>query len=590
MCLHERITLYIGIDFGTSTTVIKYRYSGQDERYIQAITDPKDGRRTIPTVVYYPQNEGEPLFGLEAEEKSITQVEPNIQTNFKIHLKNMGSPYFAQSAQVLRDYFNFLFKLIYDSVLHNGNYDDVVVYLSVPAKWTNEARNFMRDEFYNVGFGELNNGDHNVVVEIIDEPTAATYYLLYRESNKLFVNNTIKPGKVSNVLLLDMGAGTSDIVLFQAQIQENESGRALLNDLQNVRKYPRNDNNILCGGSEIDRCLQMYLRDLVLSYADNLGNGWNRMCSIQSVKAWKETMSSDFASSKEANGMPPKLRDILTFRLEENPTTFNNLVTNFKFTESDFINVSKHHWEKLNDLIKGAISEYKEEFGISAADIDIVLLTGGHSSWHFIKDLFNGNGIGGKIGKDNGFTKLAQDPVHRILQGNVPSETVALGMCMQDLGIKIPSIATNNVFIEIIVNDSTTGPIPIIEKGTELPISKDIESPTINLTKTVIESHKFNISLKIYEGTDANPENCSVKTMEFSGDSILKRFFKGLFTLITHLPTWKSYRFKVGMKVEMRKDQCLYFNGKLYVNDKPEAEFTEKDFERPTDENKVDKD
>lgn len=72
----------------------------------------------------------------------------------------------------------------------------------------------------------------------------------------------------------------------------------------------------------------------------------------------------------------------------------------------------------LNELIEHAVSERSVENG---GDVDLVILTGGHSQWYFVKEAL--------VGTNSPLNKIQEEP-YRVVRGPHPQETVARGLAM----------------------------------------------------------------------------------------------------------------------------------------------------------------
>ena len=84
------------------------------------------------------------------------------------------------------------------------------VYVSVPAKWDTDAREVMKRTVKKAGFGE------NIICE--NEPTAAAYTMLHQHLNDFQKTKMLTVQKPMHVFMLDMGAGTTDIVIFRLKV------------------------------------------------------------------------------------------------------------------------------------------------------------------------------------------------------------------------------------------------------------------------------------------------------------------------------------------------------------------------------------
>lgn len=571
--------LIIGIDFGTSTTVVKWRYEGQSRDYIRTLSDPTDPKMTfIPSFIYHREKPSiGTFFGGEAENKFASPRNQGTPCpDFKLGLKHrLDSNEFKVYEQDIRDFFKFLYHQIYDQILRPGDYDNLTIYVSVPAKWSNDSRNFMEAAFKEAGFENLNNNIHKVDIKIVDEPTAAIQCLLGREAQVLMEQGILRPGVKSNVMLLDMGAGTSDIVMFQLLVTDDGTGHVKLESIKNPHTFPQIDKPYLCGGTEIDSLLKTCLYEKIVPHTGDIKD-WDKYCDVRTIKKWKEQiLNQSLIHDGVYKGIPSKLEQFLDIRYN-----LSDFIDSISLSKNTFEEYTSKHWKNLNALINDAVKQYNDKYQVSAKDFDLILLTGGHSTWYCVDNLFNGTGVGvnGEIGKTNGFLKIQENPEQRIIKGNRPSETVAEGLCMQDIGVKIPQTSANNRYIEVRVGDKSSGIVNIVENGESLPIVKTLETEPIVVVNSVSKLHKFEIALNIYEGSVASKENGYTTILRYSGENLLTDLLCLIFR-----GGERTFSFNVEISAEIDEYQKLNLNGRLLVNGDVKNYFTLDDFQRLSD-------
>ena len=98
----------------------------------------------------------------------------------------------------------------YQKLLNDGVFDvadEVKVYVSHPAKWNSYARSLMKRSVANAGFCKEGN------VALKDEPTAAILAVIHEKNMELSKAGMLHEGKKHQAMMIDMGAGTTDIVL-----------------------------------------------------------------------------------------------------------------------------------------------------------------------------------------------------------------------------------------------------------------------------------------------------------------------------------------------------------------------------------------
>ena len=89
-------------------------------------------------------------------------------------------------------------------------------------------------------------------------------------------------------------------------------------------------------------------------------------------------------------------------------------------TRQTFEEKAEAYLKKFPALIRGCIAAS----GVKDADIELVILTGGHSQWYFVKEILTGRlpAVCGSL-----LPQITEDP-NRILSVARPQETVALGL------------------------------------------------------------------------------------------------------------------------------------------------------------------
>lgn len=391
----ERI---IGIDFGTSTSVVKVK-SYKDNEPLGSLNAVDyvhfDNKDSIPTLIYETV-EGKYLIGYEAENAAVKGV---LHQNFKLDLIHTDAEKQKRAVKYTEIFFNSLYEAYNEQKSHFPACDIETTYISYPAKWSSELRNVMISIAAGAGF-------KNVIG--LDEPTAAIHTVMVQEKEKLDLSGRDS----ANLLMIDMGAGTTDLVLCR-YTPHSEKRIEILNT------WPKDDSHCLFGGREVDEVLCDYVQDYLID------------CGLPNTKNFKEKYLDKCKTWKEAN-LSPILREkdgVVRY------CGFIDALLSMLDVDKEFPPLSRHDFE---NRLSGYISQFPKmvddclkDVGFDGALLDYVILTGGHSQWYFTNEILDGTLT--RFGNPN-LPKIKADS-KRIIKLPRPQETVALGLVFQRITI-----------------------------------------------------------------------------------------------------------------------------------------------------------
>lgn len=262
---------YVGIDFGTSTTVVSVIKKDKDGNLCSKalqIAQP-DGRggcseqEIVNSVLAWvqPKNaDGQLLFGKTAYElKSTLKPNKNVFSSFKMDLgldigptypdtvlsKKDGQPYTIETAKdATYCFFKQLKKAIEDAVKKENLPNKIEYAISVPASFLTNQRADLLDAIHKAGISISESC-------LIDEPNAAFLSFFYdniiekrdEELLKLLLAKSI------NILVYDFGAGTCDISILSVTAKN----KTLQSKNIAISKFTA------LGGDNIDRDIAKYL-------------------------------------------------------------------------------------------------------------------------------------------------------------------------------------------------------------------------------------------------------------------------------------------------------------------------------------------
>lgn len=451
----ERLTRYIGIDFGTSTSVVSFK--DYRDGAPAAAEEPKlvvfEGNHpTVPTLVFT-DAEGRRQFGYAAERQA-GRSPRSLAANFKMDLVSDDPARRDRAAELLREFFRYLYRTYQaQRVVPPGAELEERTLVSYPAKWPDQVRAVTLQAAREAGFPNVSG---------MDEPSAALQYLLTMEGRQLaqLVRNEILAENAPlTALLVDMGAGTTDLVLYRFLPGAAEGHEVLAT-------WPPVNSPLTFGGREVDDRLSRHLRELLTRDPDfdlrRLEPAWlARQCT-----PWKELeISPQLAADRAVHGPPEAL--ILSWNGEFPPldrTAFGEILADYLPAFPTLV----------NELLEHAVARGKISGG---EEVDLVILTGGHSQWYFVQEILRGLWVPGlpgspETGSGVRLPKIQAQP-ERVLTTPLPQQTVARGLALAGMPVRIRTVLTNGIWLELSLGLSRIEPFAVGQMGDSLPLERE---------------------------------------------------------------------------------------------------------------------
>ncbi len=413
----KNIERLIGIDFGTSTSIVKCkRYQDGkplgNAHHVESVTfgsgvsDPK----AITLVRINP--DGTASCGIDAEEEIDGS---RVYREFKMELESEDAEIRGRAMELTEEYLKYLYRRYSHQQSDLGEKsDEISTIISFPAKWQKQTREFMVEVARDAGFPN---------VSAMDEPSAALFAVLCRKMDEIKQKNLLKKDKDNLILIIDMGAGTTDLAVCKCSINA-ESDDVRAEDIKNevVVAWPDSSVNLTFGGREIDVRLRSFLVDYLCDCNMPREVSENIVGQSTAVKSWKENT----LSSALGNNSSVKSCSIVSSCLNYFPGVSKKPFP--ELTRESFEELISDKIDDYKALINGCLDKLNED-----DEIDIVILTGGHSSWYFTSEIIEGT----IPGIDHPALKKVRQEKQRVMRLSNPQETVALGMVYSKLPFDI---------------------------------------------------------------------------------------------------------------------------------------------------------
>ena len=391
----------IGIDLGTTNSCVAVMEGGKP-----VVIANSEGMRTTPSVVGFLKT-GERVVGEPAKRQAVTNADKTI-SSIKRH---MGSDYRVEidgkkyspqeiSAMILQ-------KLKSDAEGYLGEKVTEAV-ITVPAYFSDGQRQATKDA------GKIAGLD---VKRIINEPTAAA--LSYGLDNE----------QEQRIMVYDLGGGTFDVSII-------EIGEGVIEVLATA-----GDNKL--GGDDFDNAITQYMLD-EFKKAEGIDLSGDKM-AMQRVKEAAEKAKKELSSATTTNINLP----FITAN-QDGPKHFDMNLTRAKFDELT---------ADLVDRTKGPVNTALADAGLTAADLDKVLLVGGSTRIIAVQE---------EVKRLTG-----KEP----FKGINPDECVAIGACIQGGKLAGDAGAGEILLLDVTpltLSIETMGGIAthLIERNTTIPTKK----------------------------------------------------------------------------------------------------------------------
>ena len=445
-------TFYIGIDFGTTYSVVSYFENKPDSNPV--IVPNSLGDSLIPSTIVITKDF---KFRFGSEANTIKEGDIKIEGIKRL----LGKSYKELISDVEFDLLPY--ELIEDEKtgkakikVQNKTFLPQELVAMFLKKIIPEIENYINKEIKKAIFtipAIFNENQRNALIEAANiagiqvektllEPTAAAIFYGY--------NSKIKPGKKKNLLIFDLGGGTLDITILNFEIINDKKRINIVNTM----------GNSLLGGIDFDEEILKLLKNELEKNNINY-NELDNQTKIRIRKACENAKK--------------QLSDKLEVKIKLKNISKN--VKNFEMnlTRKKFEDISENLFKKCKELI--SMSMKNSTIGIN--EIDEVILIGGSTKIPKIREVIS---------------NFIKKPVYKSSEINFSYYAVAKGASIE-LSREIYNFDVINYNIGVLYDNNYQ---IIFSKNDSLPIS-DINEYDFNCTP---EQNTF--LLKFYKGNEEN--------------------------------------------------------------------------------------
>ncbi len=486
---------FVGIDFGTSTTVVSFYSANNHEsnaRVLRIVQPLRDGGRVtdhlIPSVLasVTVNEEAKILFGLDAYKiKSNLTEGRNVFSSFKMGLGiNLGPTYprsnlregltlessnkeiqISNAKDATREFFKLVIEQVKIALEKEGLSKELKVAITVPASFESNQRSDLVECLRGANIDDYC---------LIDEPNAAFLSFLHsvsRENEKASFLNDLE--KKKNIIVYDFGAGTCDVSILQILAKD---------------KYIKSKNLAISrftdlGGDDFDRAIvqsvlipqliaqhvdqqeKIYYRDInekilpkLLPTAENL-----KKQVIDWVITKKIYTEEDLKKSKDhpftLHAVPLKITGLGTITFKSPILTLKRFFAVIK----SFL--GEYNYEKNQKNIYAPVEDVLSKSRLKPDKIDSVLFIGGSAKDPLIRNAVMKN-----------FPSHVEQIVPKDLQTHVSKGAALHSLGKHGFKFDIIQPITSEAILVLITEGEKMGEMQIIPAGANVPSEEPFET------------------------------------------------------------------------------------------------------------------
>lgn len=388
--------MYLGIDLGTTNTVVSRSFVDSDDKLItevvqigQMFNDNWEKYDTLPSMVYFDSEGlicGTPgkIVGREAKRQRDQDPE-NVVTNAKRFMGTQQTWSIDGQVYEAKDIGAMVLQHVKNTIDREGNMSYESVVITVPASFNPEQIADTIKAAKQAGFD-----DEQVIIK--HEPTAALLSFIDGESKKSDKDKYIDFSDTKRVLVFDLGGGTCDTSVIDVQLN---SGELHFTEV-GIGRYQE------LGGIDFDRnlaigLLNAYFKENGIYEGDISDEEQKRLFDklLLAAEALKEKLSgaienaismgnADDIDSVEAKINIPQFYNGKPYRIAITKQKYE------EYTASLYVD-DNVHYKKFEDMDKhkniiAVIRKTLEDYDIPKSSIDYVFMTGGMSKFITVKE------------------------------------------------------------------------------------------------------------------------------------------------------------------------------------------------------------
>lgn len=431
----------VGIDLGTTNSVVAWT---DDQGSTEVLTGP-DGARIVPSVVYFPENDGEVIVGDRGLQYAV--LDPHRFA--RLFKRGMGERTFLPDGSEFvvdgktwspEELSMLVVKKLQAAADHARGAEVRRAVITVPAYFGEPERAATRLAGELAGFE---------VLRILNEPTAAA-----------IAHGLDRVGESTKLLVFDLGGGTFDVTVMSTSADGSMEVLSTGGDRR-------------LGGADFDALILERMSEFV---------------DAQTGSDLADDPYSFFEARQKAEDIK---KDLSTMETAQRPLTVSGRPVMFSVTRTEFEGMIADHVQDVRDTVETTL----EESGLSPSDITTILMVGGSSRIPVFKRILQE-----VTGTEPIFSKNLDEDVARgasilaaKLRGDAtPNSTVDM--------LPVPvDVASHGLGVTMLDDERVPQNQVLIAAGSQIPASADYVAGAAF-------DNQIDLELELNEGDDSDLE------------------------------------------------------------------------------------